>query len=250
MILIKLGGSVLTHKDRKHTFRTRIAKRLLKEIKASEVEDYIIVHGGGSFGHPGAKKYSINEKSSEPSPEGVSKVQLDMRKMNNRLLDLMQALRMWGVSIPGGLVTLFKDGELETINEDIFERYLDLDTIPVTFGDVTVDLEEGMTICSGDDIALGLSNLVDKTIFVSDVDGIYKEGEIVELFDEEMFPLSSEDLPEGRDGIDVTGGMNQKVNKMLDISKNCDTYLVNGERNDNLRLLLDGEEALSTEVKA
>ncbi|MFP4001738.1 MAG: isopentenyl phosphate kinase [Thermoplasmata archaeon] len=250
MILIKLGGSVLTDKRKKYSFKTRIAKRLLKEIKESEVEDYIIVHGGGSFGHPGAKEYSINESEAEPTPEGISRVQLDMRRMNNRLLELMHELDMWGISIPGGLVTLFKAGELETIDEEIFERYLDIDTIPVTFGDVAVDREEGMTICSGDDIALGLSKMVHKVIFVSDVDGIYKKGEVVKEFTHEMFPLSPKDLPKGREGIDVTGGMNQKVKKMLDISKHCETYLMNGESSDRLRSLLEGENVLSTEVKA
>jgi len=249
LILIKLGGSVLTNKDKKYTFRTRVAKRLLKEIKTSTVEDHIIVHGGGSFGHPGAKEFSINDRDSDPSAEGLSKIQLDMRRMNNRVLSLMQDLQMWGVSIPGGLVTIFKAGQLKTIDESIFERYLELDTIPVSFGDVTVDLEDGMTICSGDDLILGLSRLADRAIFVSDVDGIYKQGRVVKTFDESMFPLTSEDVPESNGGIDVTGGMNEKVKKMLDISKRCETHLVNGEKTGRLRKILDGENVSSTEVR-
>jgi len=249
LILIKLGGSVLTFKNEKYTFRTRVTKRLLNEIKKSEVDDYILVHGGGSFGHPGAKEYSINDSDSKTSAEAISKVQLDMRRMNNRVLGLMQDIGLWGVSIPGGLVTFFKNGELKTIDEEIFKRYLELNTIPVAFGDVTVDVEQGMTICSGDDIVLGLSKLADKTIFVSDVDGIYKEGQVVEKFVADMFPLTSEDIPGDSDVVDVTGGMNQKVKKMLDISKNCETHLVNGNKKGRLRSILDGNQVLSTEVR-
>ncbi len=249
MILIKLGGSVLTNKEKSYSFRTRTAKRLLKEINESKIEKYIIIHGGGSFGHPGAKKYELNEKDSKSSREGLSKVQLDMRRMNNHFLELMQEEEMWGVSIPGGLVTSFKNGELNNINEDIFNKYISLDVTPVGFGDVTLDIERGITICSGDDIVLGLSSLADKAVFVSDVDGIYKQGEVVKTFERAMYPLEEDDFPTKKNAVDVTGGMNKKVEKMLRISKDCETYVVNGEKSGRLRKVLNEEEVISTEVK-
>jgi len=248
LILIKLGGSVLTNKEKSYSFRTRTAKRLLKEIKESTIEKYIIIHGGGSFGHPGAKKYELNDKDSEPTGEGLSKVQLDMRRMNNHFLELMQEKEMWGVSIPGGLVTSFKDGELNKIDKSIFKKYLSLDVTPVGFGDVTLDIEKGITICSGDDIVLGLSSLADKAVFVSDVDGIYKQGEVVKIFKRGMYPLEEDDFPSKKNAVDVTGGMNRKVEKMLRISKDCETHVVNGEESGRLRKVLDGEEVISTEV--
>jgi len=248
LILIKLGGSVLTNKNKSYSFRTRIAKRLLKEIDESSVNNFIIIHGGGSFGHPGAKKYNLNDDDSEISIEGLSKVQLDMRRMNNRLLELMQDREMWGISIPGGLVTIFENGELDKIDNKIFEKYLNLGVIPVGFGDVTIDTRRGVTICSGDDMIFGLSSLANKAVFVSDVDGIYKSGEIVESFDNTMYPLEDEDFPTQKKPVDVTGGMNKKVEKMLMISENCDTYIVNGEKSGRLRKILDEEEVLSTKV--
>jgi len=250
LILIKLGGSVLTDKGKSYTFRTRIAKRLLKEIDKSSIDKYIIIHGGGSFGHPGAKKYDLNDNDSETSTEGLSKVQLDMRRMNNRFLELMQGQSMWAVSIPGGLVTSFENGKLDKVNKDIFKRYLALDVIPVAFGDVTLDTEKGVTICSGDDIVLGLSSLADKAVFVSDVDGIYKQGEVMKVFEKSMLPLEEDDLPVKKSAVDVTGGMNKKVEKMLRMSKNCETYIVNGEETGRLRKILDEEEVISTEVKS
>ena len=249
MILIKLGGSVLTDKEKSYSFRTRTAKRLLKEIKESTIDKCIIIHGGGSFGHPGAKKYDLNNKDSEPSKEGLSKVQLDMRRMNNHFLELMHEKDMWGVSIPGGLVTSFKDGKLNKINKKIFKKYLSLGVTPVSFGDVTLDIEKGITICSGDDIVLGLSSLADRAIFVTDVDGIYKQGEAVKKFERSMYPLEKDDFPSKKNAVDVTGGMNKKVEKMLRISKDCETYVVNGEESGRLQKVLDEEEVISTEVK-
>ncbi|MBS3780983.1 MAG: hypothetical protein KGY68_00055 [Candidatus Thermoplasmatota archaeon] len=249
MILIKLGGSVLTDKEKSYSFKTRIAKRLLKEIDESSVDEFIIIHGGGSFGHPGAKKYALNEKESKNSIEGLSKVQLDMRRMNNRLLELMQEQKMWGVSIPGGLATSFEDGNLQKINQDLFKSYLSLGAIPVGFGDVTIDTERGITICSGDDLILGLSSLSEKAVFVTDVDGIYKGGELVRVFERDMLPLKEGDFSRTEKTVDVTGGMNKKAEKIFDISEECETHIVNGEKVGRLRKILDDERVISTQVK-
>lgn len=249
MILIKLGGSVLTNKDREYCFRTDVVERLIREIKKSSAEEYIIVHGGGSFGHPGAEKYDLNKENTEKPAEGMSKVQLDMRRMNNHILEMMLDEDIWGVSIPGGLVTIFEDGELYELDHEIFQRYLSLGTVPVSFGDVAIDKDRRVTICSGDDIMLGLSSLADKAIFVSDVDGIYKDKNLKDEFTEDMLPLEPEDLPEQEEAIDVTGGMNQKVKKMVEIAKKTETYLINGDEKDRLRKILNGVEVICTEVK-
>ncbi|MEF8873151.1 MAG: isopentenyl phosphate kinase [Candidatus Thermoplasmatota archaeon] len=249
MILIKLGGSVLTNKDRKYSFRTQVVKRLINEIKESSAEEYIIVHGGGSFGHPGAEKYGLHTTQPEKPAEGLSRVQLDMRRMNNHLLEIMLERGIWGVSIPGGLITLFEDGELYELDQEIFQRYLSLDTLPVSFGDVAIDKNRGLTICSGDDIMLGLSSLADRAVFVSDVDGIYRDGELKEVFTEDMLPLKKADLPDDEDTIDVTGGMNRKVEKMLQISDDAETHLVNGKVKGRLKKVLGEKEVIGTEVK-
>jgi len=239
----------LTHKDKEYSFRTNIAKRLVKEIKESPLEEYVIVHGGGSFGHPGAEKYKLN--SSEPlnPKEGLARVQRDMRRMNNRLLDVLLDEEIWSVSIPGGLITIFDEGELESIDDGLIERYISRGNIPVTFGDVTIDKKRGVTICSGDDIMKGLSKNAKKAVFVSDVDGVYKDGELQKTFTQEMYPLESSDHPGSSGKIDVTGGMNKKVRKMLDISTEAETYLVNGEVKNRLKKILKEEEVVCTEVK-
>ncbi len=173
-----------------------------------------------------------------------------MRRMNNHLLELMHNQGMWAVSIPGGLVTSFENGELNKINKQIFKNYLALEVIPVGFGDVTIDTEKGVTICSGDDLVLGLSSIADKAVFVTNVDGIYKEREVVKIFEKEMYPLEENDFSVTSDAIDVTGGMNKKVEKMMRISQNCDTYIVNGEETERLRKILDNEEVICTEVRS
>ncbi len=249
MILIKLGGSVLTNKDRPYSFKRKTLERLTDEIVRSDLDDLILVHGGGSFGHPGAEKYKLNSKNPIDIEEGTAKVQKDMRIMNNHVLEIMHEKGLWTVSLPGGLVTKYKDGKLVDFNEEIFERYLSIGTVPISFGDVAFDEDREVTICSGDDIMLSLAEKADKAIFVANVDGVFKNGRLVETFTKEMFPLRPEDFDSEETSIDVTGGMNKKVKKMLEMSKHCPTYVVNGSKKERLYKLLNNESTPCTEVK-
>src|SRR4030043_878153 len=59
--ILKIGGSVITDKNGELAARTEAINRLAEEIARANVKNLIIVHGGGSFGHPTAQKYGIKE---------------------------------------------------------------------------------------------------------------------------------------------------------------------------------------------
>ena len=64
LILIKLGGSVLTDKTKKQVLRADVLTQLISEIKAfrsTHRSKLILAHGAGSFGHEAAKKYRTKE---------------------------------------------------------------------------------------------------------------------------------------------------------------------------------------------
>ncbi len=243
-----MGGSVITNKETPYTFKRQRTRRLIKEVASSIQEGLIIVHGGGSFGHPGAEEYHINNDEPRNVAEAASNVQNDMRLLNTRVLELMIEEGLYPISLPGGLVTYYENKELVQIDEDIFKRYLNIGTVPVTFGDVALDKSNKITICSGDDLMLALGKMADRAIFVSDVDGIYKNGNLVKEFSKSSIPLTQDDLPSQKDSIDVTGGMNRKIKSMLKLSKYCRTFLVNGRKKGRLSRLIDGNKVTCTEV--
>jgi len=249
LILIKLGGSIITDKEKPYTFMRKRTHRLIDEMSSSVDEDLIIVHGGGSFGHPGAEKYQINTGEPQRVGEAVSIVQHKMRLLNERILDMMIENKLWPISLPGGLITRYEDGELAEIDEEIFKRYLELDTTPVTFGDVALDKKNRITICSGDDLMLALGRMADRAIFVSDVDGIFKKGKLMSNISHGSLPLTKDDLPSQKASIDVTGGMNRKLEMMLSLSKHCRTFLVNGKKDGRLASLIKGDDVICTEVE-
>ena len=58
MIIVKLGGSIITDKAEYRKFRADTVDRLAGEIVSSG-KQVIIVHGAGSFGHILAKEHSL-----------------------------------------------------------------------------------------------------------------------------------------------------------------------------------------------
>ena len=65
LILLKLGGSLITDKTKPYTANIPVIKRLAREIhEAREEKDInlIVGHGGGSFPHVSAKKYQTHKE--------------------------------------------------------------------------------------------------------------------------------------------------------------------------------------------
>ena len=61
MILIKLGGSIITNKEKPLSPRKKTIEKLSKSLKKID-EPIIIVHGGGSYGHYWSVKYDMHTK--------------------------------------------------------------------------------------------------------------------------------------------------------------------------------------------
>ena len=61
MILIKLGGSIITNKEKPLSPRRKTIDSIAKSLKKNS-EPIIIVHGGGSYGHYWSVKYDMHTK--------------------------------------------------------------------------------------------------------------------------------------------------------------------------------------------
>jgi len=54
IILLKLGGSLLTDKNKPFSIREDVVKSAVRQVIEAN-KKIILIHGGGSFGHPLAK---------------------------------------------------------------------------------------------------------------------------------------------------------------------------------------------------
>jgi len=253
MILIKLGGSVVTDKSRETTARHDVIERLAQEI-ASVPGKKIVVHGGGSFGHIKAKEHNLHLGFTDDGQrEGICMVQKDMRDLNRMIEDGFHKANVPVASVPAGAVTIFDDGQLVKFPSEVFAHYLEIGITPITFGDVVVDKTKGMAICSGDDIMLKLAGDLKATrcIFVTKVDGIFftypaQDGEkpLAVIRPGQNIAFTVEDA-------DVTGSMQRKLDLMFDIAElGCKVEVINGLVPGRLASALKNEEYLGTEIRS
>ena len=72
-LVVKLGGSVITRKREAERVRPKILRRLSEEVSSVADTPMVLLHGAGSFGHPGAASSASlglqNRKA--PPPEGA-----------------------------------------------------------------------------------------------------------------------------------------------------------------------------------
>ena len=100
MQILKLGGSVITDKSKKYSFKKEVVNRLSAEIKKANKE-LIIVHGAGSFGHILAKEYDLNSGyKNDKQLQGFSLTHAMVQKLNTMVLDSLHEHGIAAVSIP------------------------------------------------------------------------------------------------------------------------------------------------------
>src|SRR5688572_22499558 len=88
LVLVKLGGSVVTFKDKPLTANTEAIDRISNVLKMVDVP-VIIVHGGGSFGHYWSVQYDMHTKASRYDAHGVSIVHESMIALNQVIVNSM-----------------------------------------------------------------------------------------------------------------------------------------------------------------
>lgn len=255
MILIKLGGSVITDKREYRKFNRDIVSRLCSEISESK-KDIMVVHGAGSFGHVLAKKYDLNSGFHDDSQiPAVAQVCYDVRELNSMIVRELNDAGIPSVSVPPGSCFMMRDRRLSFGDGSVIRSMTEKGLMPVMFGDVVQDTELGFAICSGDQIMERLTEMFDfeKVIFVSDIDGLFdddpKKNPDAKLYEYvDIGVLESVRSDTSVD--DVTGGVYEKMMSMLRMtSANKECILVNGTVPGRLGSALRGEDVVCTTAK-
>jgi isopentenyl phosphate kinase len=256
MIILKLGGSLLTHKDAKFSMREGVLQRVAAEIKAAR-EPLVIVHGGGSYGHPVAGEYDLHEGYKDPSQiRGVALTRRAMSEFNRAVMEALINAGLNAVSLQTSALALCHGGELMTFNIEALEGFLNLGLTPVLYGDVVLDAKQGFCILSGDRIVSHLSRHLkpSRIILAIDRDGIFdrdpghKDAALVEEVNEDNYKrvLASLGSPKG----DVTGGLKGKLVELLLLAKDSrESLIVNGLVPGRLSKALLGEGVKGTKIK-
>ena len=252
-MLVKLGGSAITHKGVEKSLNVPALKRLAREL-ASYKGKLIIVHGAGSFGHTKAKRFGL-DKGARGSKGALraAEVQADVRELNLKVINALRNAGIPAMSVPPALFLDQAAGKDISVCLDAFHDLLRGGYVPVTFGDVVLDKKWGASICSGDTLMEILAEEFkpDSAIFVTNVDGIFdRDPKLGKANLIKCIHVSSAPKVKGaRSGSDVTGAMAGKLKSALDIAQSGTKVIVlNGLKSGRLELALKDREGKWTEI--
>lgn len=173
VVLVKLGGSLLTDKSGHERLRARLIQRLMGELTG--IPNLVLVHGAGSFAHPHVKKSGIGLGPMTPRRRaGVEDVRRALHDLESHVI---AAARHAGLrAIPVSVAECRRvSGRLTGFPYAAVRQALASGLVPVLHGDLVVDQELGYSVLGGDEIMWRLASKVrpDRVVFATDVDGVF-----------------------------------------------------------------------------
>ena len=235
LILIKLGGSVITDKSKPFTPRIANIDRLIRGIKKNYISpknDLIVAHGAGSFGHVPASKYQTAKGNfAKDSVWGLCLTADAAIKLNRIVME-----RFINQKIPAISFAPLSFTYNSKINVSHIKKALQIGAVAVTYGDVIMDDSQDFHINSGeitlDNIAAALFKNYKKVtvVYYTDTNGVYDDNKkTIPL----ITPKNFKDIKKflvGSSNTDVTGGMIHKVEESLKIASKlgADIIVTNG----------------------
>ena len=262
-IVLKVGGSVISEKnlDRLADFPLTIAEikrrgeeymrldeiaRVGREIKEAMDEggfQLILVNGAGPFGHLLVKKKRPDEE-----------VRASVRFQNERFVSELRACGLDVVPIPPSESCVFADERFDIdYLWEIAQMLLEEGKTPSTYGDMLADGK----IISGDDLVALLAKKwrADRIIVATDVDGVYTKDPNAKAEASFVKQLRVADsgakLEYTLNSIDITGGMQSKVEKLKGAAAaEIECRIINGMKPGNIKAALLGDEGFGTSIVA
>lgn len=230
MLLLKLGGSVITNKEKPLSARTKTIYNIVSKLKRID-EPLVIVHGGGSYGHYWSVKFGMHTKPAKYDNKGVAIVKKSMVDLNKIILDSFLKNKLNPYGLPP---TDFVSGN-KPIPKKIKEikKIASSGLIPITYGDALWYGKKKSYILSGDKIMTMLAKVLRPrlSIFLLNVDGLFLDFKQKKLIND----IKDEKPSFTKISNDVTGGMKRKVDEASKISKmGLKVFFTNGNKPERI----------------
>jgi isopentenyl phosphate kinase len=258
--VLKLGGSVITDKTRRETLDgpalDAVADAIAAaypgatpaadadvttdgeagSVDAAPIESLVLVHGGGSFGHPHADDHDVTTTAGTTDAAAVLEIHSAMKTLNQFVLARLHERAIPALpvhSLSAGHRTA--DGTLAHPLGQV-RTMLGEGFVPVLHGDVIAHEGEGATVVSGDELVVRLAEDLDadRIGLCSTVPGVLDAEEAV-IDRITSFEAVAGALGES-DATDVSGGMAEKVRTLLELDAPADVFGV-----DDVGAFLAGE---------
>ena len=261
VIFIKLGGGLITDKNKPFVARKDVIRRLALEIKQAMKNmdvGLVIAHGSGSFGHTTAAKYKTQEGvKSKNSILGISEVSNAAIRINRIVTEEFLKVGLLVVSLAPKSFILAKSGKVKEMFEQPLIKILKLGMIPVVYGDVVMDIDKGCAIFSSERIITELVRKlrsqfkIEKIIYCGNTEGVYNsKGSTMPAIDSRIYEKVIGKIS-GSTATDVTGGMLHKVQEAMKVARIAkrEVVIMSGVEEDLLAKIIKGVRVKGTVIK-
>ena len=229
IIVVKYGGSAMSNEE--------LQKNVIKDVTLLKLVGFkpIIVHGGGKeisrwVGRVGKEAQFVNGLR-VTDDETMEIAEMVLGRVNKRLVTMVQELGVRAVGISGkdgGLLKVDKKyadgqdigfvGEIKEVNAKIIYDLLEKDFLPIV---APVGLDDAFNTynINADDAACAVARAVgaDKLVFLTDIEGLYKDINDKSSFIPRITASDAEELIAA--GV-IGGGMLPKLGNCTSAVKN------------------------------
>lgn len=271
LVFIKLGGSLITDKDKPFTPRldklAELANQIASCLTLRQAQDdtpgfhLVIGHGSGSFGHAAAKQYGTRDGLTTPPAharnskssdywKGFAEVWFQASQLNRFVMEALREADLPAIALaPVSAVTA---REVQVARWDLgpLRSALGAGLIPVVYGDVIFDEARGGTILSTEDLFVHLAReLHPRRILLAGLEaGVWEDfparRHLVGRIDASSYEAMQAGIG-GSSSVDVTGGMAAKVGQMFELIRSVPglkVQIFSGEEQENLARALAGKQ--------
>ena len=254
LVFLKLGGSVITDKDRPNTADLVRIQSIAAEIRHALDDDpglsLLIGHGSGSFGHQAAKKYGTRDGvKTHQDWQGFCEVAMRAAELNKILTEqlVQSGISALSVSPFSGIVS--SNREIVSWDTSVIEKCLSNKLVPIVYGDVILDRQLGGTILSTEELFawLALKLHTDRILLAGIEVGVWKDFPARTQLYTDINPLTFDDGKsevQSSASTDVTGGMRSKVESMVALVRqvaDLEVMVFSGQIEGNVYSTLKGE---------
>jgi isopentenyl phosphate kinase len=224
LIFLKLGGSLITDKQRPQTALpdrlAELATQVATACSANPNLKVLVGHGSGSFGHQAARQYGTRQGVRDMVGWlGFAQVAEAAQQLNRLVLDALRAAGLPALAFAPSASAHCRAGQLLSLAHQPIRQALQAGLLPVVYGDVAFDETLGGTVVSTEEVFRYLADrLHPQQILLAGIEaGVlhdYPHGAVLARISPANFGNLQAGL-QGSAATDVTGGMDSKVREML-----------------------------------
>jgi len=261
IIILKIGGSLIAPKTaKKPTVDFKTLKRICMEIgsaykKIKNKKNLVIIHGAGNFGHLIAARTGIHRGiKSEKNLIDFAETQRLQNQLNVIVTKELIKNDVPAFPFQSSGHAVMEKGRLKKFSLAAINQLLKTGVVPVAYGVPACDIHQGCSILSGDEIVPYLAKRLKakEIIHATDVDGVFtidpkksRKARLIRMITRKNF-YSVKKALSGSLGVDVTGGMKEKVSLL---SLRVRAQIINGKKNNLIKNAILGKSKQGTVIE-